>query len=359
MTSDTPDASGAPAPTVPAPTVPAPRPRLSRRKKLLFACALLLATLVGIELLARAHVHLRLGNELRDHYFGGSIYEACPEAYNRLRPGARHGELEVNSQGLVGDLLDPTSSEVRVVALGGSTTFFRDYLGAVRRGYQGPPTHFAAGGTPGYTLAQSLANLRRRIAPLRPEVIVVYHGINDLLPLTIEGIDPDDDFAYSAAMTSLSGTVIDRRDGWLDHSAGVTLAYNHLLALARSRRRGDYSLEDLERSERFSRDLRALVEEAQRLGAKVVLVTLAHAPPVAGRISTWGEESLAVAGIERNASFVRALAREKSLLCVDAAAALNGKAECFIDLCHFSDLGRDRLAELVRPAVRQAIESVR
>jgi hypothetical protein len=338
---------------------PPARARISGRKKLLFVLVpLVLAGVLG-EGLARVYVHLYLGHALRDHHFGGSIYEACPDAYNRLRPGSKAGEVEVNTQGLVGQLLDPSSAEVRVVALGGSTTFFRDYLSAVREDYRGPAASFAAAGTPGYTLSQSLANLRRRIAPLRPQVLVVYHGVNDLIPLTLAGIDPDDDEAYRSALTSLGGTSVNRRDGWVDRSAVGTLVYNRLLGAVRARRQRSYTSEDAKASLRFARDLRAIVEEGERLGAVVVLVTLAHAPPRKGQDSPWGEEAVAAAGIERHAGIVRALAVERGLICVDAAAELDGKAECFVDLCHFSDLGRDRLADLVRPALRGAVESLR
>ncbi|MGE0708871.1 MAG: SGNH/GDSL hydrolase family protein [Planctomycetota bacterium] len=353
--------------TEPPPDAPLPAPPRARswRRRLLFALVPLLGLLLLLELAAHVHVYLRLGHELRDHRFGGAIYEgAGDEAYNRLRPGAHGGGVEIDAQGLVGELLAPDAPEVQVVALGGSTSFFQDYLGAVRARYRAlpggrPAARFASAGTPGYTVSQSLANLRRRVAPLRPDVLVIYHGINDLIPLTIAGIDPDDDRAYRAALTSLSGRVVDHRDGLWDRSAAYTLLYNRLLGAARARRARRYTAADLASSRRFERDLAALLAEARRLGAQVVLVTLAHAPPRAGVDTPWGEEQAAAAGVDRHAEVVRAAARACGLALVDAAAAMNGRAELFSDLCHFTPAGRDRLAELVTPAVAVAIARVR
>lgn len=350
--SDSPDSTSAPGSSA---------QRLSPRKKLLFLGALLCLGALVAEGLARVHVHLRLGNALLDHRFGGKIYEPCPQAYNRLRPGSEGAGIAVNEQGLVGDLLDPGAREVQVVALGGSTSFFQDYLGALaerwRAGGERPTARFASAGTPGYTVSQSLANLRRRVAPLRPDVLVVYHAINDLIPLTVTA-RPDDDAAYRAALTSLSGRVVNHRQSWLDGSAAYTLLYNRLLGVARAGRTHPYSTEDLERSERFERDLRELLTEAKRLKAVVVLATFAHAEPGAGEVTPWGPAEVAVGGIERHNAITRRLGTELGVPVADVGPQLSGRAEFFRDLCHFTPAGRDRLVELLLPPVEAAVRQV-
>ncbi|HBP23701.1 MAG TPA: hypothetical protein DEA08_38725 [Planctomycetes bacterium] len=337
------------------------RGSLSLRKKLLFLGALLGLSALLAEGAARVHVHLRMGNALMDHHFGGRIYEPCPRAYNRLRPGSVGGGIEVNEQGLVGQLLDPAASEVQVVALGGSTSFFQDYLGALAERWRAkggqPAARFASAGTPGYTVSQSLANLRRRVAPLRPDVLVVYHAINDLIPLTVSDA-PDDDQAFLAAQTSLGGRSVNRRQGWLDASAAYTLLYNRLLGVARARRTRAYASEDLARSGRFERDLGALLDEAERLGAVVVLATFAHAEPSAGEVTPWGPAEAAVVGIERHNEITRRVGAARGVLVADVGPKLSNQAELFRDLCHFTPTGRDRLVELLWPSVEQAVRRV-
>lgn len=349
------------SPSSARPRLSSARPRLSARKKLLFLALLLGLGASLAEGLARIHVHLRLGNALMDHRFGGRIYEPCSQAYNRLRPGSRAAGVQVNEQGLVGDLLDPDASELQVVALGGSTSFFQDYLGRLAERWRAraglPRARFASAGTPGYTVSQSLANLRRRVAPLRPDVLVVYHAINDLIPLTVTDA-PDDERAFRAALTSLGGRRVNHREGWLDGSAAYTLFYNRLLGLARARRARAYSAAELEGSGRFARDLEALLGEAESLGAAVVLVTFAHAEPVAGDLTPWGPAEVAALGIERHNAITRRLGAERGVRVVDVAPALSGQSELFRDLCHFTPAGRDRLVELLLPALVETLQQI-
>lgn len=334
---------------------------LSLGKKLLFSGVLLCLSALGLEGLARVHVHLRLGNVLMDHRFGGRIYEPCAEAYNRLRPGSSGGGISVNEQGLVGDRLEPEAREVQVVALGGSTSFFQDYLGALAKRWRAqgarPAARFASAGTPGYTVSQSLANLRRRVSPLRPDVLIVYHAINDLIPLTVCDA-PDDDAAFRAALTSLSGREVNRRQGWLDGSAAYTLLYNRLLGAARARRTRAYTEAELARSGRFERDLNALLDEAEGLGALVVLATFAHAEPEAGAVTPWGPAEVAVVGIERHNAITRRVGAARGALVADVARELSARPEWFRDLCHFTPSGRDRLVELLLPRLEEALRRV-
>ena len=55
-----------------------------------------------------------------------------------------------------------------------------DQDAALKQRYPGVTFDFVNGGVPGYTVASSRQNLRHKVAPLEPDVIVVYHATNDL-----------------------------------------------------------------------------------------------------------------------------------------------------------------------------------
>lgn len=168
-----------------------------------------LATLVGL-------VSLELGLRLVDLLQGrpalgalapaditGSVrYEPHPYIGYVLKPGL--AELGVNALGLRGPALTRRKPEgvFRVLCLGGSTTF-----GALVEAHQSWPSRLellldeAAGpgrdfevlnaGVPGYTTAESLANLATRMVEFQPDVLIVYHAINDARLIQIGGFLPD------------------------------------------------------------------------------------------------------------------------------------------------------------------------
>jgi lysophospholipase L1-like esterase len=332
------------------------------RRHVLGRLALLALAAAVLEGGARGYLALR-GHELRDHWSGGAAFEIHPPTWVRLRPGGAGPDGKaINEQGLLGDRFDGAPGERRVIALGGSTSFFSDYAGALaaRLRTEDPALaaslRVASAGTPGYTTLQTLVNFQTRVLPLRPQVVLVYHGINDLLPLTVRGGDPEDFPGWIALTTSVSGRRFNLRDGLLDRSAFYTLLYNRALALARRARRRDYS-ERAAFAPGFERHLESLVGlcRAHRVG--VVLVTFALRTPEPGRGSTWGPETAVAAGVGRHNAAVRALAERHGLPLVDAAAALDGRPGLFRDLCHFTERGRDRLAELILPALREALRA--
>ena len=336
--------------------------RLVALKNFVGRALLVLLAFTVLELGARGYILVR-GRELRDHYGGGKIFERYPPSYVRLRPDVTRSDppREITTQGLAGDLFTGSASELNVVALGGSTSFYRDYVGALRARFQQDRTdlasrvRFATAGTPGYTVYQTLVNFQTRVLALRPDLAIVYHGINDLLPLTMRGVDPEDFASFARALTSVTGTHYNNRDAWWDRSAFYTLTYNQLLALALDARRRPYSVAEARATRHFERDMRSLIGTARAHGVDVVLVTFAH-NRIRDRSTPWGTDAAAAAGIEHHNEITRGLAAEFGTLLVDAARALTGEPSNFEDFCHFSPKGRDHFVQLLLPTIEQAIE---
>ena len=71
-------------------------------------------------------------------------------------------------------------TEIETLAVGNCFLRKEDQDAALKQRYPGVTFDFVNGGVPGYTVASSRQNLRHKVAPLEPDVIVVYHASNDL-----------------------------------------------------------------------------------------------------------------------------------------------------------------------------------
>lgn len=107
-------------------------------------------------------------------------------------PGYEKGANRHNRLGFRGEeiSLDKPPGELRIACLGGSTTYCSS-LDDYRQAYpyqleqilreQGYNVRVINGGAVNYLTLESLINLQLRILDLQPDIIVVYHGVNDIL----------------------------------------------------------------------------------------------------------------------------------------------------------------------------------
>jgi lysophospholipase L1-like esterase len=119
-----------------------------------------------------------------------------PLLFWSLTPGAstEDGRLWINEQGFRGpEVGDKGADEYRILSLGESTTFaaqmpYGDSYSAVlerkltaRDGSRG--VRVLNAGVPGYSLFQGVLFLRERSAALQPDMVLLYFGYNDFLPV--------------------------------------------------------------------------------------------------------------------------------------------------------------------------------
>ncbi len=114
----------------------------------------------------------------------------------RANVRSRNGRISTNSLGLRGPEVPPEKApgEVRILCLGESTTFARtlpyqeSYPArldrALNRDGRGPPVRVINAGVTGYSIFQGYQYLKHRGLALDPDVVVIYFGVNDLLPVT-------------------------------------------------------------------------------------------------------------------------------------------------------------------------------
>ncbi len=182
----------------------------------LLACAALGLTLGGLE----------AGSRLFGHFEGplqplpvGNIRlygQHDPDLFWSLRPGAvdPSGRRWINDAGLRGPEIGPKRpGEYRILSLGESTTFAarmsaaEAYSGVLEEllGRDRSPGRVRVlnAGVPGYSLVQGLAYLEHRAPALEPDMVLLYFGYNDFLPV-----------AFRARRATGGGTAGSGLDDW-------------------------------------------------------------------------------------------------------------------------------------------------
>ena len=133
-------------------------------------------------------------------------------------PGWSKGSDRHNVLGFRGDEITVAKPQdvYRIACLGGSTTYCNkvedpeeSYPFVLQQILQqrGYAVEVVNGGCPGYSSLQSLINLQIRVLDLAPDLVVVYHGVNDVHPRLV--------WPPSAYRRDQSGHIL---PGTLDHS---------------------------------------------------------------------------------------------------------------------------------------------
>ena len=108
-------------------------------------------------------------------------------------PRMKRAGIMINTKGFRSPEIDEPKppGTLRIAFLGGSTTYCAEVSAQeitwphivteqVRTRYPDRLVDYVNAGVPGYSTAQSIKNLESRVASLDPDVIVIYHGTNDL-----------------------------------------------------------------------------------------------------------------------------------------------------------------------------------
>jgi lysophospholipase L1-like esterase len=144
-------------------------------------------------------------------------------------------------------------------------------IGALKDEYPDMEIDYVNAAVPGYTVKSSLRNFRTRIAPLRPDVTIIYHATNDL----------SWEIRDLASEKGIYREPAKQAGGWLaEHSQLWFLVVKNLQINALQGSAPD-SMERLQISppelgEHFRNSLLELVKEVKSVSGVVVLVTFSH-----------------------------------------------------------------------------------
>jgi lysophospholipase L1-like esterase len=367
-----------------------PSARGSRRKRLLLALSVpLLALLV----LAAGELALRVAGRLTGGEWPATdaarqvrrgldvrrLYTLHPFLNTALEPGAvvaRHGKrVAVNAAGYRSPdrpLAKPPGT-FRILCAGGSTTF--DLQAASNeeswpwlleerlRRRSGRPVEVWNAGAPGWTSLESAISFLLRDQDLDPDLVVVFHGYNDLQPAAHRPFDPQ---------------YVEGHAERVRPALGFGLEPPPLLArsLLLERLRGAAGVEEEDRPpagadavseegiDTFRRNLGSFVALARSEPAEVVLVT--H--PVRVRAGSEAADVAYLEGwlglrgdavgreIERLNDVTRAMAGLPGVHVYDAARRLDWRDADFADPVHFAAPGSRKLSRgLARFVARRGL----
>jgi lysophospholipase L1-like esterase len=334
------------------------------------ALVALLASLLLAEGIVRARQWLKYGTT------EASFYHMIEDPGSGLiipEPDHSIGPIVIDSRGFRSPELELPKPEgrLRIGFLGGSTTFCAEsttqqgiwpYL-LVEALKKRDPAHgfdFVNGAAAGYSTEQSSINLEKRMAPLEPDVLIIYHGTNDLTQDTRRLAAAEGLFDPEAMETDVVGRY------WL---CWYLLKKNFRFRTRQNPAGKTLRLEyDPETSSHdFHQRLTKLIREAKRVAPVVCLVTFSQraraeqAPEERREASSsslyympyLGVDTI-LAGFEEYNRVIRQVAAETGVLLVEGENDIPGDAAHFRDSVHLSDQGLALQAERVFEVLSEA-----
>ena len=289
-------------------------------------------------------------------------------------PGSRSrfldSERRVNALGFRGpEIARAKGDHYRIVALGESTTF-----GATIRADDRPwpevleeriaadlacdaPVQVVNAGVPGWTLANNLARLRSDILPLRPDLIVSYHGYNGF-PYILSALP---------AVAVGDAPVVPERPSRLLRQIEAALRYGWFRRRYRAARAIDERALEVDlHMTRYADLYGQLAAAAREAGVPLVLATFnmavdASTPEEVVRFyePAFPDLRARLLANRLHNRLVGEIASLQRIPAIDTSAELDGAwRDAYIDPIHFTQLGRDRLARNVLagigPILREA-----
>jgi lysophospholipase L1-like esterase len=286
-------------------------------------------------------------------------------------PNYRTRTIRINSSGFRGpELADSNEpSRVRIAFLGGSTTFCAEVSGndhvwahlvseRLQQAFPEIKFDYVNGGVPGYTLTQSLKNLRHRIAPLKPDAIVIYHASNDMSGETRE-LAKEKGLYYE----------YHREKSWLAERSLLWYLAKMNLEIMQVKEQvvtdtGRLKSLPDEFADGFRQELENLIDEARKVASLVVIATWSHQIRKEQTIEQKLEAAASalyympfmtpdslVEGYERYNEAIRQAAGKTGALLVEDENSIPGDSIHFNDSVHFKDPGSVAMANRVSEAI--------
>jgi lysophospholipase L1-like esterase len=326
--------------------------------------------LVALALESAARLAYRLG-AYTPKRVSEDFMQRNPYLFQIPKPGTRsrvrEAHVDINSLGFRGEEFAPRKppGSYRIFALGGSTTFgypegtpetadtypFKTQE-ELRRRVNDRRIEVINAGVPGYTLRTSLVNYATRLTWYEPDLIMVSHGVNDMITFRSE-----DDLYYSVIRQEACPPLWDQ----IRDRSFLLLELNFRLY----RRLWHPTAQHIQPADEpppaalaaYERNLRQLVAMAQTRGVEVLIASEAVAiptscdgqtpeelpglKPVLPRVCflmQWYFPHLTARGIRRAfeevARIDQAVAVDQGLTRVDLNAVVPKTAEYFWDMCH-------------------------
>jgi len=341
-------------------------------------------TLIVIELGLRLYLQ-RFGDDRQKSHYLYTLEEIRQNvrllrglAY--LNYGLEPQHDEVNEQGYRGPAiaLPKPPGTFRIVALGGSTTYglFLDtwrhaYPGQLqqllRQEYGHEHVEVINAGAPAYSSFESAVNMLLRISDLEPDMVVIYHGINDVGermsdPAHYDGLNSTKGYWYERWEPLPNSVIVRYVASKLGHDFKIPFELTSLFRPPEGTRDcqpqhgedGTFCL-GFDMSARevladnppvyFERNLRNMVLLARAMDSQVLLLTWAYSPldfPIeggGGMVHGYLQE-----GVDEQNDILRQIAQDTGTLFYDLAATFPSGQEYWVNGIHMRLQGTAEMA---------------
>ena len=317
------------------------------------------------------------------------LYRPHPYLPIALRPSSdyRDGDTSgrINSLGLRGPerTIEKPPGVLRVLCVGGSTTFGAGILGDENTWPARLESHLAAGwpnqrvevwnaGVPGYTTAENIIYLGLTLVDFHPDLVIFYEGYNDFKPNRHPGFRADySHWRDRAAPPVRSPLARLRLYEKLDKLARrfirpPTAEVRDAATGAALKRYDTVSEEGLSV---FRRNLHTLAAIARSAGARVAFATYAH-PCTEANLERHPDLFVYLPGFAPTLTFngvrdafrqyndsTRAVAAEEHAILVDAEREIPPDPGLFVDHVHYNAAGADAFARVAAAALLPALRN--
>ena len=288
-----------------------------------------------------------------------------------MRPDSRcvlfQSSVVINHRGFRGpEIPEDKGNAYRIVALGESTTFgvtlmpedrpwpeilqdmIRDRLKLAR------PVAVINAGVPGYDLRANLSRMEHEILPLKPDMIISYHGLNGF-----HLIDGDLPLSYARPPPAY----VDRPLKLLGDFEYAVKSARYKKNLVRTKPKRPTATGDPMDS-KYAQAYTQLIDIARTNGIRLVLANYSmavnsHSDPDV--ISFYRDtrpyiEQEIKANVAHTAIIQQLGKLHPEVTLVDTQPQFDGQHQYFIDVMHFTQAGRQHMAEVFFTAIRNTLE---
>ncbi len=282
--------------------------------------------------------------------------------------GFASGRISINSLGFRGPeiAVPKPPGTLRLAFLGASTTWCGEVSGndkvwphlvtaALGRSLPGARLDYVNGGVPGYSLASILKNLQHRVAPLQPDVIVIYEAASNF----------SGEMRELAAQQGIIGEAKMQEMSWPSRYSVLWNLVEKNLLIQQAQRvaqagQGRLVVDAAKLGDEYRQGLIDLVRAAQQQARLVVLATFSTQlrPGQTAEQQMRASESaffympfvtprLLIDGYARYNQVAREVAAETGALLIGGENDIPGDPVHFLDTVHFTDAGAQAMAERV------------
>ena len=351
---------------------------MSRRGRLALAewapVACLAVVAAGVAWLGLELAAARLfGSELLYHRHTPGLEVTIPTSSDVMPGIGGESHVRINELGLRGDPYPGGDDTARVLCVGGSTTLClvldqaETWPALLQQALDRPDrrVYVANAGKNGYGTWQHVRFLESRSLIERFDTVLFLVGINDFMraikdrPLVVPfGVRPL--YERSAVFSLLHNAYQARREMREHRNEVNAIAELPLRCANRARTPIRDDLPDLGWAlEQFADNLATMIDACGRYGVRPVFATqpvlYRHDLGEVGRSRLWlgataDGRMLSVAALTDGLALFNATTRrvcaERGVQCIDLSE-LDGRLDCFIDSCHYSELGAREVARIL------------